>query len=112
LHLFTGALQRKEVDFVMTSLAVSYDRAEQVDFALAYEFSGFHLIQGRPRRRRSVFTAIFAPFQPLTWALIAVSLVLMTFAICVLEKLSGREDVSVGKTMFFLGSVIVSQVIF
>ncbi|CAG0917713.1 unnamed protein product [Notodromas monacha] len=103
-----GAVQRKEVDFVMTSLAISEDRAEQLDFAPPYEYSGFHWIQGRPKRTLSIFTAIFAPFTYPVWICIVLSMLLTALAFYLLERLMNVQ-VSIFHTMFFLVCSLLSQ---
>ena len=95
----------------MASLAISYDRAEYMDFTQPYEYSGFHLVQGRPRRKVTLIRAIFAPLQDNVWAGVIVSWLVAAFIFYVLGEMAAvmRERTFDHNSLFYMLRLFFGQ---
>lgn len=77
-----GMLQRNEADLAITSLFMSLQRSEVVDFSYPYEVTKFSFATRKPEYHPKI-TAVLSPFSLNVWLIIAAFLILMPFLLSV-----------------------------
>ncbi|XP_066984734.1 glutamate receptor ionotropic, delta-2-like [Macrobrachium rosenbergii] len=71
-----GVVARREAHFAMCEISVTAVREEVIDFTYPHYIESLTLISRAPMEKARTFAA-FSPFTPLTWLLIAISLLLI-----------------------------------
>ncbi|XP_023241501.1 glutamate receptor U1-like [Centruroides sculpturatus] len=80
-----GMIRREEVDLAMAGMTVTSERSAAADFSLAYAFDRTVFVTRAPGQKSKTW-AIFLPFARKTWMAIAVTIVLMTFVLSLVEN--------------------------
>ncbi|XP_068228578.1 glutamate receptor ionotropic, delta-2-like [Palaemon carinicauda] len=71
-----GVVARREAHFAFCEISVTGIREEVIDFTYPHYIESLTLLSRAPMEKNRTFAA-FAPFTPLTWLLIAISLLLI-----------------------------------